>query len=65
MVIRPRTDGRLEVVTGFTEMGQGLFTILTQVIAHETGIDPEYTQNGLLILDMDESDEAAHDSHRP
>jgi len=31
---------RLEVLTGFTEMGQGLFTILRQVVAHETGLDP-------------------------
>jgi xanthine dehydrogenase molybdenum-binding subunit len=27
-------------VTGFTEMGQGLFTVLQQVVAHETGLDP-------------------------
>ncbi len=33
--------GRLEIVTGFTEMGQGLNTILRQVVAHETGLDPE------------------------
>jgi len=32
--------GRLEVVTGFTEMGQGLYTVLRQVVAHETGLDP-------------------------
>jgi xanthine dehydrogenase molybdenum-binding subunit len=31
---------RIEVVTGFTEMGQGLFTVLQQVVAHETGLDP-------------------------
>jgi selenium-dependent xanthine dehydrogenase len=31
---------RLLVKTGYTEMGQGLFTILTQVIADETGLDP-------------------------
>lgn len=33
--------GRLEVLTGFTEMGQGLYTVLRQVVAHETGVDPE------------------------
>ncbi len=32
--------GRLEILTGYTEMGQGLFTILRQVVAHETGLDP-------------------------
>jgi selenium-dependent xanthine dehydrogenase len=32
--------GRLEIVTGFTEMGQGLFTVLRQVVAHETGVEP-------------------------
>jgi aldehyde oxidoreductase len=34
-------DGRLEVLTGYTEMGQGLHTILRQVVAEETGLDPE------------------------
>jgi len=33
--------GRLAIVTGYTEMGQGLNTILRQVVAHETGVDPE------------------------
>ena len=32
--------GRLEVRTGYTEMGQGLFTILRQVVHSETGIAP-------------------------
>jgi len=30
--------------TGYTEMGQGLYTILRQVVAHETGLDPEQIQ---------------------
>ncbi len=34
-------EGRLEVLTGYTEMGQGLFTILRQVVAEETGLSPE------------------------
>jgi len=34
-------DGRLEILTGFTEMGQGLHTILRQVVHEETGLDPE------------------------
>jgi xanthine dehydrogenase molybdenum-binding subunit len=33
-------DGRLEILTGFTEMGQGLHTILRQVVHSETGLDP-------------------------
>jgi xanthine dehydrogenase molybdenum-binding subunit len=40
VILRPAGGGRLEIVTGFTEMGQGLFTILRQVVAHETGLDP-------------------------
>jgi aldehyde oxidoreductase len=40
VTIRVLPSGRLEVLTGFTEMGQGLFTVLRQVVAHETGIDP-------------------------
>jgi xanthine dehydrogenase molybdenum-binding subunit len=34
-------DESLEVLTGFTEMGQGLHTILRQVVAQETGLPPE------------------------
>lgn len=32
--------GALEIRTGYTEMGQGLFTVLRQVVAGETGIPP-------------------------
>ncbi len=32
---------RLEVVTGFTEMGQGLFTVLRQVVVEVTGLAAE------------------------
>jgi len=41
VVLRVLPGRRLEVVTGFTEMGQGLFTVLRQVVHQETGIDPE------------------------
>ena len=34
-------DSRLEIVTGYTEMGQGFFTVLRQVVNEETGVDPE------------------------
>ncbi len=33
--------GKLEIRTGYTEMGQGLFTILRQVVHSETGVAPE------------------------
>jgi xanthine dehydrogenase molybdenum-binding subunit len=33
--------GRIEVLTGYTEMGQGLHTILRQVVCQETGLRPE------------------------
>jgi xanthine dehydrogenase molybdenum-binding subunit len=41
MLIRVLEGGRLEILTGYTEMGQGLFTILCQVVSEETGLDPE------------------------
>jgi xanthine dehydrogenase molybdenum-binding subunit len=34
-------DGRLRVETGYTEMGQGLHTILRQTVCQETGLPPE------------------------
>jgi selenium-dependent xanthine dehydrogenase len=41
VLLVPRADGRLEVLTGYTEMGQGYFTVLRQVVAEETGLPPE------------------------
>ncbi len=38
VLLRVLDDGRLEILTGYTEMGQGLFTILRQVVHHETGL---------------------------
>jgi selenium-dependent xanthine dehydrogenase len=40
VAIRVQPDGRLLLLTGYTEMGQGLHTILRQVVAGETGLDP-------------------------
>jgi xanthine dehydrogenase molybdenum-binding subunit len=40
VILRVLPGGAVELVTGFTEMGQGLFTILRQVVVHETGLDP-------------------------
>ncbi len=39
--LRVIEGGRVEIVTGYTEMGQGLFTILRQVVNEESGVDPE------------------------
>ncbi len=41
VAIEVMPDGRLEVLTGYTEMGQGLHTILRQVVCQETGLRPE------------------------
>ena len=43
---RPRDDSRagrrpLEILTGYTEMGQGLFTTMRQAVCEETGLPPE------------------------
>jgi len=38
VLLRVLEGGRLEILTGYTEMGQGLFTILRQVVHHETGL---------------------------
>jgi xanthine dehydrogenase molybdenum-binding subunit len=40
VLIRVLAGGRLEVITGYTEMGQGLFTVLRQVVSQETGVEP-------------------------
>jgi len=40
VVIKVLPGGRLDILTGFTEMGQGLFTILQQVVSEITGISP-------------------------
>ena len=37
-VIRVLEGGRLEVLTGYTEMGQGLFTTIRQAVCEETGL---------------------------
>ncbi|MEM7355460.1 MAG: molybdopterin cofactor-binding domain-containing protein, partial [Acidobacteriota bacterium] len=41
LLIKVLDGGRLEILTGYTEMGQGLFTILPQVVHEETGLAPE------------------------
>src|SRR5260221_581677 len=39
-MISVEEDGTVVVRTGFTEMGQGLFTVLLQTFCEETGINP-------------------------
>lgn len=41
LLIRVLDGGRLEILTGYTEMGQGLFTVLRQVVTHESGVAPD------------------------
>jgi selenium-dependent xanthine dehydrogenase len=40
-LIRVLEGGRLEVLTGYTEMGQGVFTTARQAVCEETGLSPE------------------------
>jgi selenium-dependent xanthine dehydrogenase len=40
-LIRVVDSGRLEVLTGYTEMGQGLFTTIRQAVCEETGLSPD------------------------
>src|SRR5262249_49677 len=39
-MIEIRDDGMIDIFTGFTEMGQGLFTVLLQTACEETGLPP-------------------------
>lgn len=41
VLIRVLEGGRLEVFTGHTELGQGLFTTVRQAVCEETGLPPE------------------------
>ena len=41
VLIRVLEGGRVEVLTGYTEMGQGLFTTVRQAVCEETGLPPE------------------------
>ena len=41
VILRVVEGGRLEIVTGYTEMGQGFFTVLQQVVGEETELEPD------------------------
>lgn len=40
LLLRILDGARIEILTGYTEMGQGMNTILRQVVTEETGLDP-------------------------
>ncbi len=40
ILLRVLEGGRIEILTGYTEMGQGMNTILLQVVTEESGVDP-------------------------
>jgi selenium-dependent xanthine dehydrogenase len=39
--LRALEGGRLDVLTGYTEMGQGIFTTVRQAVCEETGLSPD------------------------
>jgi selenium-dependent xanthine dehydrogenase len=41
VLIRVLEGGRLDILTGYTEMGQGVFTTARQAVSEETGLSPE------------------------
>ena len=41
ILIRVLEAGKVEILTGYTEMGQGLFTTVRQAVCEETGLSPE------------------------
>ena len=41
IVIRVVDGGRIDILTGYTEMGQGLFTAIRQAVCEETGLSPD------------------------
>ncbi len=49
-----------EAVTRLASWSQAIYPQLADAIHQESGMDPEWTQNGLLVLDSDEQREASH-----
>jgi CO/xanthine dehydrogenase Mo-binding subunit/aerobic-type carbon monoxide dehydrogenase small subunit (CoxS/CutS family) len=41
ILIRVLEGSRVEILTGYTELGQGLFTTIRQAVCEETGLSPE------------------------
>jgi CO/xanthine dehydrogenase Mo-binding subunit/aerobic-type carbon monoxide dehydrogenase small subunit (CoxS/CutS family) len=41
IIIRVVEGGRLEILNGYTEMGQGVFTTVRQAVCEETGLSPD------------------------
>jgi CO/xanthine dehydrogenase Mo-binding subunit len=55
--------GSAKVVTGVTEIGEGILTVLAQIAAHEMGVKPEH----VVIGDNDtaRAPEASHAGGQP
>ena len=58
-IISPLYPWRYDAaVTQLARWGQGVYAELAGALFEESGVDPEFTQNGLLILDSDETEQA-------
>jgi xanthine dehydrogenase molybdenum-binding subunit len=52
--LRVEADGKVSIRTGYTEMGQGLFTVTIQTAVEETGLPPEtFTALTDTAVDLD------------
>ncbi|HTQ40477.1 MAG TPA: selenium-dependent xanthine dehydrogenase [Pirellulales bacterium] len=53
-MLRVEPDGKVSIRTGYTEMGQGLFTVTIQTAVEETGLPPEtFTALTDTAVDLD------------
>lgn len=53
-LLRVEPDGKVSIRTGYTEMGQGLFTVTIQTAVQETGLPPEtFTATTDTTVDLD------------
>src|SRR5205823_1885846 len=53
-LLRVEPDGKVSIRTGYTEMGQGLFTVTIQTAVEETGLPPEcFTALTDTTVDLD------------
>jgi xanthine dehydrogenase molybdenum-binding subunit len=53
-MLRVESDGKISIRTGYTEMGQGLFTMTIQTAVEETGLPPEtFTALTDTAVDLD------------
>jgi len=53
-MLRVEPDGKVSIRTGYTEMGQGLFTVTIQTAVEETGLPPEtFTATTDTVVNLD------------